>query len=64
MLFMIVFVPYAVVRGCTRESNGIVGRSIHDLVGCELFITVMVTLVAAWSKSAVMAGVVGRYFSY
>ena len=29
ILFVILFVQYATGRGCTRDSNGIVGRSIN-----------------------------------
>ena len=44
VLLVEVFVPYAVGRGWTRDSSGIVGRSIHIFVGCELLIAVIVTL--------------------
>ena len=47
VLFVTLFVPKAVGRGCTRESKGIVGRFIHGFVGCELFIVVIVTLSSA-----------------
>ena len=53
VLLVEVFVPYAVGRGWTRESSGIVGRSIHIFVGCELLIAVMVTLAAARAVAGV-----------
>ena len=48
VLFVILFVQWAAGRGCTRERRWMVGRSIHDLVGCELFIVVIATLAAVW----------------
>ena len=46
VLCVTLFVTYAVERDCTRESKGIVGRSIHCSVGCELCIVIIVTLAA------------------
>ena len=47
VLFVTLLVSYAVGRVCTRARSGIVGISIHGVVGCELLIAVMVTLAAA-----------------
>ena len=47
VLFVTLFVPYAAGKGWTRESIGIVGRSIHGRVGWELLRAMIVTLAAA-----------------
>ena len=50
VLFVTLLVPYAAGKDWTRESNGIVGRSIYCYVGCELLRAVIVTLVAACAR--------------
>ena len=50
VLFVTLLVPYAAGSGCTREIEGIVGRSVHCFVGCELLRAMMVTLAVACAR--------------
>ena len=50
ILFVTLFVSYAAGSGLTRKSKGIVGRSIHYVIECELLISVMVTLADACTR--------------
>ena len=47
VLFVTSLVPYAAGRGWTRVRRGMVGRSVHGRVGCELLMAVTVTLAVA-----------------
>ena len=53
VLFVVVFVSYTAGSGWTRESKGIIGRSIQSYVGCELLIAVMVILATACTRVGV-----------
>ena len=48
VLLVTVLVPYMASRDWTRESSGMVGRSIHTIDECELLMTVMGTLDIIW----------------
>ena len=49
MLIVTLLVPYKVVRSCTCESDGIVGRFIHWVVEWGFLIAVMVALSVAYA---------------
>ena len=46
VLFVILLVIYVAGKGYNRESKDIVDRLIQGLLGCDLLIAVIVTLVA------------------
>ena len=47
VLLVTLLVPYAAGMGWTRKSSSIVGSSVQDREGCELLMSVTVTLAVA-----------------
>lgn len=48
-LFAALFAPLVAGWGYTRESSGIVRKSVHDFVECDLLIAMIMTLAVSWA---------------